>query len=82
VTTNQRNQPINQYSSGYLVGFAHYIMAALSLVADPACWEEAAEERQPGKPPHAGVTMGIVVGSVLFVVASIEQVRRLRRGCD
>ena len=57
-------------AAGYLVGFAHYAMAALSLVADPACWQEEQKEQQPR------VTIGLVAGTVLFVVASIEQVRR------
>lgn len=61
---------------GYLVGFAHYAMAALSLVADPACWEEDGR----GQPFTA--TPALVVGVALFVGASIEQVREIGRVWD
>ena len=54
--------------TGYLVGLAHYLMAALSLVADPACWMKDRGD------VLTVVTPGLVVGTVLFVVASFEQV--------
>lgn len=60
---------------GYLVGFAHYAMAALTLVADPACWEGGEERRQQQQGAGASrATTGLVVGVALFVGASIEQV--------
>lgn len=70
-------------NAGYLVGFAHYAMAALTLVADPACWEEDEERRQQQGAGASQATIGLVVGVALFVGASIEQVgvlvvRRMR----
>lgn len=67
----ERSSTSHPPTAGYLVGFAHYVMAALSLVGDPACWDDHEPHKRQRQP---GVTVGVVGGVALFVAASIEQV--------